>query len=202
MMASTVADNMSTSRAPLAANPGRNPLRLRARTPMIASAYRYGCRSRRQGRQGPVAAGHGSARQSELVGEPHDLVEPLLGPALLVFSIAVKRDSASRRLVRPETLALELDIQLLVEQPPPERHRLAGQLGPDFVGRALDRDSGIAGDAAALGLACESAEPLPRAHRAHAVGRQVLQPILDPAVRLAAMVAVIVGNERPAQPEI
>src|SRR4051794_34537293 len=42
MMASTVADNVSTSRAPLAANPGRNPLRLRARTPMIASAYSYG----------------------------------------------------------------------------------------------------------------------------------------------------------------
>src|SRR5438270_551177 len=41
MMASTVADNVSTSRAPLAANPGRNPLRLQARMPMIASAYIY-----------------------------------------------------------------------------------------------------------------------------------------------------------------
>ena len=41
MMASTVADNVSTSPAPLADNPSRIPLRLRARAPMIASGYRY-----------------------------------------------------------------------------------------------------------------------------------------------------------------
>ena len=41
MMASTVADNVSTGLAPLAANPSRNPLRLRARAPMMASAYSY-----------------------------------------------------------------------------------------------------------------------------------------------------------------
>ncbi len=42
MMASTVADNVSTTLAPLSANPSRNLLRLRARRPMIASAYTYG----------------------------------------------------------------------------------------------------------------------------------------------------------------
>jgi len=44
MMASTVAGNVSTTRAPLSANPSKNLLRLRARAPMIASAYTYGRR--------------------------------------------------------------------------------------------------------------------------------------------------------------
>jgi hypothetical protein len=39
MMASTLADNVSTPAAPLAANPSRNSRCLRARPPMIASAY-------------------------------------------------------------------------------------------------------------------------------------------------------------------
>ena len=42
MMASIMADNLSTRLASLSANPSRNPLRLRARAPMIASAYTYG----------------------------------------------------------------------------------------------------------------------------------------------------------------
>ena len=41
MMASTLADNVSTSPAPLADNPSRIPPRLRARAPMIASGYSY-----------------------------------------------------------------------------------------------------------------------------------------------------------------
>src|SRR5277367_5514615 len=42
MMASTVADNVSTSAAPLSDNPSRNQRCLRARARMIASAYNYG----------------------------------------------------------------------------------------------------------------------------------------------------------------
>src|SRR4051794_34143058 len=41
MMASTVAHNVSAALAPLSANPSRNRRRLRARAPMIASAYTY-----------------------------------------------------------------------------------------------------------------------------------------------------------------
>ena len=41
MMASTVAGNVSTTPASLSANLSRYPLRLRARAPMIASAYSY-----------------------------------------------------------------------------------------------------------------------------------------------------------------
>ncbi|MBV8243433.1 MAG: tyrosine-type recombinase/integrase, partial [Hyphomicrobiales bacterium] len=41
MMASTVAHNVSSSAAPLSANSSRNPLCLRARASMIASAYKY-----------------------------------------------------------------------------------------------------------------------------------------------------------------
>ena len=40
-MASTVADNVSRPAAPLSFNPSKNPLRLRARAAMIASAYTY-----------------------------------------------------------------------------------------------------------------------------------------------------------------
>ncbi|MGH7117805.1 MAG: hypothetical protein ACREFP_02220 [Acetobacteraceae bacterium] len=40
MMASPLADNVSRPAAPLSANPSRNPLCLRARAPMIASATR------------------------------------------------------------------------------------------------------------------------------------------------------------------
>ncbi len=41
MMASTVADNVSRPAAPLSPNLSRNPLRLRARARIIASAYIY-----------------------------------------------------------------------------------------------------------------------------------------------------------------
>jgi len=41
MMASTVADDVSTTRAPLSANPSGKRRCLRARAPMIASAYTY-----------------------------------------------------------------------------------------------------------------------------------------------------------------
>jgi len=39
MMASAAADNVSATLAPLSAKPSRNPLRLRARRPMVASGY-------------------------------------------------------------------------------------------------------------------------------------------------------------------
>ncbi len=41
MMASTVANNVSTTLASLSENPSRNLFRLRARASMIASAYTY-----------------------------------------------------------------------------------------------------------------------------------------------------------------
>ena len=42
MMASPAADDVSTTLAPLSANPSRNPRCLRARAPVIASTYTYG----------------------------------------------------------------------------------------------------------------------------------------------------------------
>jgi len=78
----------------------------------------------------PVTAARGSPSWS---ASRTTFVEPLLGLALLVFTVAIEGDGAPRRLVGPETLALELDIQLLIEQPPPERHRFAGELRLDLV---------------------------------------------------------------------
>src|SRR3546814_9475125 len=73
-----------------------------------------------------------------------DLVEPLLGAALLILAIAVERHGAARRLVRAMPLAVMLHEELLVEQPPEQRHRLAGELGLDLVGSALNRDGRVA----------------------------------------------------------
>src|SRR3546814_6241060 len=113
----------------------------------------------------PVAARHGRAWQPQLVSEPDHLVEPLLGAALLILAIAVERHGAARRLVRAMPLAVMLHEELLVEQPPEQRHRLAGELGLDLVGSALNRDGRVARKGAPLGLTSEGAEPqIGRAH--------------------------------------
>src|SRR3546814_19757037 len=90
----------------------------------------------RQRRQRPVAARHGRAGQPQPVSEPDHLVEPLLGAALLILAIAVERHGAARRLVRAMPLAVMLHEELLVEQPPEPRPRLAGKPGPDLDGTA------------------------------------------------------------------
>src|SRR3546814_350029 len=123
--------------------------------------HREPCGGGRQRRQRPVAARHGRAGQPQLVSEPDHLVEPLLGAALLILAIAVERHGAARRLVRAMPLAVMLHEQLRVEQPPEQRHRLAGELGLDLVGSALNRDGRVARNGAPLGLTSEGAEPLP-----------------------------------------
>src|SRR3546814_1709517 len=52
-------------------------------------------------------------------------------------------------------LAVMLHEELLVEQPPEQRHRLAGELGLDLVGSALNRDGRVARNGAPLGLRSE-----------------------------------------------
>jgi hypothetical protein len=89
MMASTLADNVRRPAAPLSLNPSRNPLCLRARTPMIASAYSYRLASQhwlRAGRQHDLAAC--TARAFEhlvqdvlVASKVRYVVEPLSGTA-------------------------------------------------------------------------------------------------------------------------
>ena len=67
MMASTVADNVSTTLAPLSANPSRNRLCLRARASMIASGYTYAMIGRRAAAAGiATKLGNHSFRATEI----------------------------------------------------------------------------------------------------------------------------------------
>ena len=72
---------------------------------------------------------------------------------------------------------LELDEQLLIEEPPPDRDHLAGKIAAHLVIGAVDADSGVAGDPALLGFARERAEPLPRAHLAEPRLGKVAHPV-------------------------
>src|SRR3546814_11697546 len=85
----------------------------------------------------------------------------LFRAAVLILAIAVERHGAARRLGRAMPLAVMLREGLLVEQPPEQRHRLAGELGLDLVGSALNRDGRVARNGAPLELTSEGAEPLP-----------------------------------------
>ena len=71
-----------------------------------------------------------------------------------------------------------LDIEVLVEQPPPENDGFASELGRHLVDHALDRQSRITADQAPLRLACEGAETLPGAHLPQALLREVPKPVL------------------------
>src|SRR3546814_1361602 len=97
-------------------------------------------------------------------------------------------------------LAVMLHEELLVEQPPEQRHRLAGELGLDLVGSALNRDGRVARNGAPLGLTSEGAEPLPFTHGPHAIAGQVPQPVLEPRVWLGTMVAHREGGQRTTPP--
>lgn len=49
----------------------------------------------------------------------------------------------------------------VIEEPPPERHRFAGEIGIDLVEGAIDPNTSVARDLAGLRLAGEGAEALP-----------------------------------------
>src|SRR3546814_11531182 len=97
-----------------------------------------------------------------------------------ILAIAVERHGAARRLVRAMPLAVMLHEELLVEQPPAQRHRLAGELGLDLVGSALTRDGRVPPNGAPPGPPNEGAEPPPRTHRPHAIPGQVPPPVPEP----------------------
>jgi hypothetical protein len=70
------------------------------------------------------------------------------------------------------TFVPEFDIKILVEQPPPQKHRLAGEIGVRLVESATDTDPRVTADLPTLGLAREGAEPLPAAQsRTPSVGK-------------------------------
>jgi hypothetical protein len=71
-----------------------------------------------------------------------------------------QRDRAAARRERAEALVAELDIEVLVEQAPPQQNGFASQLGRNLVDDAVDGDARIDADLAAFRFAREGAEPL------------------------------------------
>ena len=134
--------------------------------------------------------------------EEGDAIGALLAPALAMLAVMMQRDRAADRMVGAVTLVAEFDVEILVEEAPPQKHGLAGKIGIDLVEGAADADSRVAPDLAALRFAREGAEPLPAAHFAHAIGRQILEPILDPRMRFRAVLLCVVLGEVALEPAI
>src|SRR5947208_828050 len=119
-----------------------------------------------------------------------------------MLTIAVQRDRAAYWREWSEALVTTLDPQLLIEQAPPDHDGLTGKLGVNFVGDAGDGQTAVDADQAPFRLPREGAEPLPCAHLADAIGGQVRQPVVDPRVRLRSMIAAMVGDDEPRQPDV
>ena len=138
-------------------------------------------------RQAVVHPAQGRSWHRQLAGQVADAVGALLGRRLARLAIAVQGDGAAARPVGAEAPLLELDEQLVVEQPPPDRDGLARQVGIDVVESAIDPDARISRYAAALGFAREGAEAFPGTHLPQALAGQVARPVLDAAMRLSAV---------------
>ena len=171
-------------------------------------------RGRRNGRIGTTAAASGAdhdhavlARQRrtwqrKLAGEFTHLIGAHLAPRFPMLAVAVKRDGTADWQEWPAALFVVLDPKLLIEQPPPDHDSLAGKFGINLVGHARDRQAAVDADQAPLGLAREDAEPLPGAHLADAVGRQMRQPVVDARMRLGSVVAAVVAGDEAGQPTV
>ena len=109
----------------------------------------------------------------------------------------------NRTVDRPEwsePLFPMLDIKLLVEQPPPERHRLAGQVGCDLVDHAVSLNAGVDANLPAFRLARKSTKPVEGAHGPQSAGRQIFQPILSARMRLRPVRLTVVADKIVSQP--
>ena len=68
-----------------------------------------------------------------MFGKCLDSVRTLLGGRFLKRAVAIQRDWPTDRRIGAETLVTMLDIQLVVEDAPPEYDRFAGEVRVDFV---------------------------------------------------------------------
>ena len=120
------------------------------------------------------------AWQAELSRQRLDAVNAPIHRGFAEAAVAVQRDRPVDGSERPEPLVGVLDEQLMVKQPPPQRHCLARQGGLDLVADAVHLHPGVNADPATLGLARKGTEPFPGAHGPDARFWQVGQPILCP----------------------
>ena len=95
-----------------------------------------------------------------------------------------------------------LNVELIVVKAEPDYHRFASQIRIDFVPHASDADPGVDAHLAALGFAGKGAKPLPTAHVAEPLGRQLLQPVLHARMRLCAVRHIVIAEQEIAEPGI
>src|SRR5271154_1425939 len=81
-----------------------------------------------------------------------------VGLGFLELPIFVKGDRPIDRAERTRASVAMLDVELLVEQSPPQHHLFSGKIGGDLIGDALDGHAGVDADLAPLRLSGERAE--------------------------------------------
>ena len=125
-----------------------------------------------------------------------------MGGSLLKCAVPIQRNWPANRRIRAETLVTVLDIQLVVEDTPPQHHRFPGQVRVDFVIDPVHRNPGITADLTPFGFARECTEPLPTAYGSYTGGRQILEPVLHPRMRLRTVLHSVVPDQEVHEPSI
>src|SRR5258708_14025842 len=88
------------------------------------------------------------------------------------------------------------DIQLVVENAPPEYDRFAGEVRVDFVIDPGHRHPGLTADLASFGFARKGAEALPTACRSYTGCGQILKPVFHARMRTGSMLhRLVTGRE-------
>lgn len=142
------------------------------------------------------------SRQTDSIGEVFDPVGAGLRAGFFKRTEVMQRDRTADRCIRAEALFALFNIQLLVEQPPPEDYFFTGQIGIDLVRCAAGRHAGIRSNLAAFGFPGKRAEPLPSAHGTHAGNGKILQPVFHPRMMLMAVLPGVVTHQEIQQPRV
>src|SRR4029434_1018426 len=109
--------------------------------------------------------------------------------------------AAARRIGTVAPFAM-LDKELIIVQAEPQGHGFPRQLWIDFVPHACDADPCVHRHLACFRFTRKGAKPLPAAHLAQALWRQMLDPVLHTRMRRRAMRAVVVAQQVVEEPGI
>src|SRR5262250_1488810 len=99
----------------------------------------------------------------------------------------MQRNRAPTGGIRPIAAVAMLDVELIIIEPEPHRHRFPRQVRVDLIPYASDADLSVPRHLAGFRFACKGAKALPTAHLAQSLERQMLHPIFHARMRLRAM---------------
>src|SRR5262245_26920778 len=104
--------------------------------------------------------------------------------------------------IRPIAAFAMLDVELIIIEPEPYRHRFPRQVRVDLISHASNADLGISRHLVGFRFARKGAKTLPTAHLAQPLGRQMLHPIFHAGMRLRAVRTVVIAQEVVEEPGI